>query len=414
MRLRWDMGLGRDLGLAFWAMTCFEATFGAYSSVWPLWIEALGAPIAIVGLVLGSAGFIRPFILGPSSSLTERFDRRTVLIVARLCGVAGMATAALAQTWQILFVTVVLNAMSEIVFPTMQTYVAERARENRARAFGMVVNVGPSLALIVTPLLSGLLISVWDMRAAFVLGAVTSIASIAIMSRMDFSHPPAEDDAEETAISYRSVFRDASVRGLVALHAATILSLAVGIALIPNFLKDARGLEPALISSFGAVAAVGTGLFALLVSRTPALSANPLRAAAIACGAISLGLLIFVLAEAIPWIVVAFLLRGGMFASWAMMLAEMGERASSRLRSRAFAVMEIMGGSAMSFGPIVASQLYRVDPSTPVLIGAILGGAMTARIGWVQWRGLSPATAPAVALASASPDASPRGEPQRR
>jgi MFS family permease len=390
MRLRWDMGLGRDLGLAFWAMTCFEATFGAYTSVWPLWIEELGAPIAIVGLVLGSAGFIRPFIIGPSSALTERFDRRTILIVARLLGIAGMLTAALAQTWQILFVTVLLNAMSEIVFPTLQTYVAERAVESRARAFSMIVNVGPSLALIVTPLLSGLLISIWDMRAAFVLGALTSVAAIAILLQMDFSHPPPEETDETTPASYRSVFQRAPMRQLVLLHAMTIFGLGIGVTLIPNFLKDARDMDPALISSLGALAAVGTGMFGLFVNRTTRLSAQPLRSAAIACGAISVGLLIFVVAEAMPWIIVAFLLRGGMFASWAMMLAEMGERAPSRLRSRAFAVMEIMGGSAMAFGPIVASQLYRIDPSVPVLAGAILGGIMTVRIGWVHWRGATP------------------------
>src|SRR5690606_29985635 len=132
MRLRWDVGLGRDLGLAFWAMTLFEATFGAYTSIWPLWIEDRGAPIALVGLVLGSAGFIRPFIIGPSSWLTERFDRKRLLIASRICGMAGLTIAAFAQVWQILFVTVLLNAMSEIVFPVMQTYVAERAVEDRA------------------------------------------------------------------------------------------------------------------------------------------------------------------------------------------------------------------------------------------------------------------------------------------
>jgi hypothetical protein len=113
-----------------------------------------------------------------------------------------------------------------------------------------------------------------------------------------------------------------------------------------------------------------------------------------------------------PWMVLAFLLRGGMFASWAMMLAEMGERAPSRLRSRAFAVMEIMGGSAMSFGPIIASQLYRFDPSVPVLAGAILGGLMTARIGWVQWRGQPLSPAPVLATSPAGP--SPNGKIQRR
>lgn len=385
MRLRWDVGLGRDLGLAFWAMTFFEATFGAYMSVWPLWIEELGAPIAIVGLVLGSAGFVRPFVIGPSSTLLERFDRRRVLAIVRLVGVAGMIVAALAQAWQVLFVTVVLNAVSEMVFPAMQTYVAERARENRARAFSMIVNVGPSLALIVTPLLSGLLISIFGMRAAFVLAALTSLVSVAIILRMDWSHPPA-DTEETTPATYGAVVQRGPVRNLIVLHAVTMLSLAIGIALVPNFLKETRGLDAAVIATLGAGAAVGTALFGLLVNRTPALSSNPLRGAAIATGAISIGLLVFVFTHTLPWIAFAFLLRGGMFASWAMMLAEMGEIVSARLRSRAFAIMEILGGGAMSVGPIVASQLYRIDPATPVLAGAVLGGVMAMVIGWLQLR----------------------------
>ena len=198
MRLRWDVGLGRDLGLAFWAMTFFEATFGAYTSIWPLWIKDRGAPIALVGLVLGSAGFIRPFVIGPSSWLTERFDRKKLLIASRVCGIFGLLIAAFAQVWQILFATVLLNAMSEIVFPVLQTYVAERATVDRARAFSMVINVGPSIALIITPLLSGALVALGGMQFAFFLGIVTSIASILVMLRMDLSLPPTDDTDDAT------------------------------------------------------------------------------------------------------------------------------------------------------------------------------------------------------------------------
>src|SRR5665811_278532 len=115
MRISWHVGLGRDLGLAFWAMTFFEATFGAFTSIWPLWIEDRGAPIAMVGIVLGSAGFVRPFVLGPSSWLSERFNRKWLLIASRSLGIAGLLVAAFAGSWPILFITVVLNAMGELV-----------------------------------------------------------------------------------------------------------------------------------------------------------------------------------------------------------------------------------------------------------------------------------------------------------
>lgn len=392
MRLRWDVGLGRDLGLAFWAMTLFEATFGAYTSIWPLWIEDRGAPIALVGLVLGSAGFIRPFIIGPSSWLTERFDRKRLLIASRICGMAGLTIAAFAQVWQILFVTVLLNAMSEIVFPVMQTYVAERAVEDRARAFSMVINVGPSIALIFTPLISGALVALGGMQLAFFLGVATSFASILVMLNMDLSLPPADETAGETTRgTYQEVLAKGPIRNLLILHGCSILALAIGVTLVPNFLKDTRGMDAAIIATLGAGAAVGTLIYGLLVSRTPSLSNNPLRAAAISCAATSVGLIIFAFSYTIPWIAFAFLLRGGMFATWAMLLAEMGEIASARLRSRAFAVMEILGGSAMSIGPILAAQLYRVDPATPVIAGAMLGGVMAATLGIVHWRRLSSA-----------------------
>lgn len=392
MRLRWDVGLGRDLGLAFWAMTLFEATFGAYTSIWPLWIEDRGAPIALVGLVLGSAGFIRPFIIGPSSWLTERFDRKRLLIASRICGMAGLTIAAFAQVWQILFVTVLLNAMSEIVFPVMQTYVAERAVEDRARAFSMVINVGPSIALIFTPLISGALVALGGMQLAFFLGVATSFASILVMLNMDLSLPPADETAGETTRgTYQEVLAKGPIRNLLILHGCSILALAIGVTLVPNFLKDTRGMDAAIIATLGAGAAVGTLIYGLLVSRTPSLSNNPLRAAAISCAATAVGLIIFAFSYTIPWIAFAFLLRGGMFATWAMLLAEMGEIASARLRSRAFAVMEILGGSAMSIGPILAAQLYRVDPATPVIAGAMLGGVMAATLGIVHWRRLSSA-----------------------
>lgn len=386
MRISWHMGLGRDLGLAFWAMTFFEATYGAFTSIWPLWIEDRGAPIAVVGIVLGSAGVVRPFVIGPSSWLTERFDRKWLLIVARSLGVIGLLIAAFAGSWPILFVTVILNGMGELVFPVLQTYIAERATDNRARAFSLIVNVGPSFALIVTPLVSGLMIAQWGMKSAFFLASVTSLISILFLSRMDFSVIPDDEDSTEATRSYGAAFKHPETRSLFVVHGLTILTLAIGVTLIPIFLNDVRGLEPGLIATLGSTAAIGTVLFGLGVTRSATLSANPLSAAALACGAISVGLLIFAFGASLPWITLAFLLRGGMFAAWAMILASMGEIAPSHLRSRAFAVVEILGGSAISFGPIVASQLYGLDPTTPIIVGAILGGLMAIRLAWLQRR----------------------------
>jgi hypothetical protein len=69
---RWQFGLGRENGLLFWAVTFLEATFGSYWALWPIWIEKLNAPIALVGALLGLGGILRHYALQTSARLTRR------------------------------------------------------------------------------------------------------------------------------------------------------------------------------------------------------------------------------------------------------------------------------------------------------------------------------------------------------
>lgn len=373
MRPKWHFGLGRELGYAFWALTFFEAVFGAYVSIWPLWIERLGAPIAIVGLVLGSAGLIRPLVIGPGSWLVDRFDTRRLLLVARLLSVGGLLIAAFADAWPLLFLTVITGAIGELVFPAIQTYVADHAGENSVRAFTMVISVGPSVALIVTPLVSGILISIAGIPAAFFLAAVMTVAGMLFVSRMSFARVEHDDDDGRSA-SYQRAWQTPAIRKIVLFHGCTILSLAIGSSLIPNFLEDERGYEPALVSILSAAAAIGTISYGVVIARNRRLRRAPVLAAVVAATCTAVGYLLFATQSLVAIVAIAFLLRGGLFSAWTFYLAAMGNVAPRYLRPRAFAIVEIVGGSAISFGPIVASQLWLIDPHAPFIAGSALTG----------------------------------------
>ena len=146
--LTWHLGLGPELGNIFWAMTGIEATFGAYGGIWPLWIEALGAPVTIVGLILGSSGLFRLLMLAPSAALADRFEPRTLILVARSFTALGLITAGLATHWTQLVPMVIGGAVGEIVFPLTQAHLARHAGEQRVRAFTLVFNVGPAVASV--------------------------------------------------------------------------------------------------------------------------------------------------------------------------------------------------------------------------------------------------------------------------
>jgi predicted MFS family arabinose efflux permease len=378
MRWQWHFGLGRELGYAFWALTFFEAVLGAYAPIWPLWIERQGASIAIVGLVLASAGVIRPFVLGPGAALTDRFNTRYVLMACRTVSMCGLVIAALAGTWQILFVTVAFNALGELVFPTIHAYVADHAGNDPVHAFNMTITIGPAGGLIVTPLISGLIIAWGGIQAAFLFSAFLTLCALAFVSRMDFSSTRTVHPASGERVTYRKALQHRGIRSMIVLHGATIAALAIGIALIPNFLEEERGIAPSSIAILSSGAALGTVAFGVFSSRNRVLRQSPVFAAAIATALVVLGFLIFGTQGALPLIAIAYVLRGGVFSAWALFLAAMGKVAPPHLRSRGFTVMEIVVGSAMSFGPIVASQLWNISPTSPLFVAACLGSVMVA------------------------------------
>jgi len=377
MRLTWHMGLGRNLGLAFWALTFFEASIGAYASIWPLWIEHLGAPITVLGLVLGASGVIRPFVLGGGSWLTDHVDTKRLLIISRSIAVGGLIFAAFARSWELLLITVATNALGELVFPAIQTYVAGNAGDNPTHAFNMVITIGPASALIVTPVIAGIVIAIFGMPGALILAGLLSAIAIGFVARMTFQDEAAFPESGARA-SYRTVWNHGESRQIIALHGLTILALAIGAALIPNFLKDERGLSPQTVSILSAGAAVGTVTYGFVSMRNGTLRRSPILGAALAASLTGCGYLILASVELLPALGLAYVLRGGIFSAWALFLAAMSQTAPPRFRTRAFAMLEILGGSAMSFGPVIASQLYEVDPRSPFIVSAVAVFAMVA------------------------------------
>ncbi len=69
---------------------------------------------------------------------------------------------------------------------------------------------------------------------------------------------------------------------MIILHGATIASLGIGVALIPNFLEEERGVSPSTIAMLSAGAALGTVSFGVFSSRNRILKRSPMLAAAVA------------------------------------------------------------------------------------------------------------------------------------
>jgi predicted MFS family arabinose efflux permease len=234
-----------------------------------------------------------------------------------------------------------------------------------------VVSVGPSIALIIAPLISGAVVALWGMRAAFVLAALFTIAALFFVARVAEPETSARHEPRADA-GYRATIGSPIIRIIIVLLLLTVFSLSLGTSFIPNFLEDVRKMDPAMITSLSSIAAVGSAVFGLAVARLWRLQRAPFLTVAIAVGLTATGLVLFRVTGLLPLIVVAFLCRGGLFSAWAMLAAGIGEFATPAQRTRAFALCEMVGGFALAVGPIVAGPLYSYRATLPFDVASLL------------------------------------------
>lgn len=367
---RWHFGLGRENGLAFWGMVFLEGSFAAYMPIWTLFMEELGAPITLIGLLLGFGGVIRFFVLLPTASLAKRFGAKRLLIISRTIAVVGIGTAAFAQSWVWLLPAMVGIAAGSMAFPIVLSHVATNAGNDRVRAFSLVVTIGPSIAFLMAPLLSSGLITLFGLRSPFLLSAALSLISIIFFSRINAANNPVEEEGDEfpAGESYRKALAIPQVRKVLLQKFLTVFTLSLGIQLIPNYLRQVGGYSDDLIALLSAFSAVGSLSFGLLLVRNKRLSGSPLRSASITVACVAVGMLLFMQPETLPLVVVAFFLRGGMFPSITLFSAALSEVTPSRSHHHVFTLSEILIVGGFTLAPIVAGLLYAVWPALPLVV----------------------------------------------
>ncbi len=352
-----------------------EGSFGAFFPIWPLYIEDLGAPIAIVGILLGISGLMRLATLFPTASLAKRFGNKRILIFSRAASAVGICAAAFVPSWPWLLPVLAASAIGAMTFPLIMTHVSAHAPEGtRVRAFMLAITIGPAVALAISPFLSAALIKIFDLRAPLILSGVLSLISIVILSRTSSELPEEAEDTSDSASDgsgFMAALRYAPVRNILLLKVTTVFVIGIGSQLVPNYLSEVGGYADDTIALLSAFSAVGTLAFGILVVRNKRFNDAPLLGTALAIVAVSVAYLLLLMPHVTPFVVLSFLGRGGMFAAITLVAAELGEITPARIREHTFTMSEmgIVGG--FSGAPIAAGFLYGAWPALPLVVALI-------------------------------------------
>ncbi len=364
---RISLGLDRENRLMFWGMFFNEAGIGIFITLWPLYIGSLGASPAQIGLIIGLWGFSRLLFLMPSGMLIERVPPKTLILGTRIGAILGFALLSIAQTWWQLFPGVILMAASTASFPVISSVIADVAGRGRARirAFTMILNVGPSVALLITPALGGILAEQISLRAIFVAAAIFNVAGFLVFRRMSdrevrVQHGP--------PVTYAEPFRDSGTRTILLLAFAVVFASILGVTLVPNLLQNVHDVPIGHIGFLGSLAAVGSISLGLLLNNLKVFE-NSMLGFSMAISSVAVALALFVFGQELWIFAIAFMLRGGLLATFSVMYATLSEAAPDRIRNRAYVLAELMAGLGFTLAPFAAGWFFEVRPQLPMIAG---------------------------------------------
>jgi MFS family permease len=365
-----SLGLSRDNTRIFIGMSFNEGAFGVYQTLWPLYIAALGANPAQIGIVMGLMGILRLFGLMPSGIVSDRIPPRRVIVAARSMTATSMFLYGIAQSWWQLIPMGLIMAVGNIAFPSISSTIAEAAGpgRQRTRAFTLIYTVGPAIALLVTPTIGGLVADLFGLRAIFFVAAAFTAVAVIVFSTIT---PRPVQQHSGTPVTYRSTLGQRPILLLCLLEMATIFTLTLGVTLAPNFLQDVRGIDTATIGILGSASAIGSIALWQIISRVRPFD-QPLMAIGLSILFVGGTLGLLVVGKSIVLFAVAYILRGGYPVAWSLFSAAFGEIVDERFRQRAFALAEIMGGTGFALAPFVAGWLYEVRPAAPLIAGFLL------------------------------------------
>jgi MFS family permease len=367
-RERLRFGLPADVALLVWGMVIWDLGFGLFANFWSLFIEDLGASPTQIGIILGLQGFGRLAIMLPSGVAADRYSRRFLIWGATAMSVPNVLIYFISGVWWHLLPGLVFGALAQVSIPAISSYVAEAtAPRQRPRAFAMVYTIGPSASLIVAPIIGGWLSDRTSLQFLFLPTAILYALSVVVFFMIsERPHPPRTN---EPASSYRDAIRDHSVLMASLLQMLTLFVLTMGVIFIPNYLQDRHGASLSAIGYYGAITAAGSILLSVTISRTSWLS--PTRGIAIGSACVGAVCLLVVLTGNVVLLGFFFLLRGGFNIAWSLFAAVLGDTVPWRIRGRAFAMAEFLGGIGFASAPFVAGPLYELDPKLPMLVTAV-------------------------------------------
>src|SRR5437667_2715019 len=161
----------------------------------PKYLEALGAPVAAIGLFGSFQDLLDGVYQYPGGWIGDRYGRRRALLLFVALATIGYALYWIAPSWPFVFVGLVfVTAWSSMASPTLFAVIGDALPKDR-RALGFTVqSILRRVPIAVAPTLGGLAIAAYGLRSGVQLGlaatVVLAVVTLGVVSRVNIPVTP--------------------------------------------------------------------------------------------------------------------------------------------------------------------------------------------------------------------------------
>lgn len=179
------------LGQAF---SLVGSGLAGFAIIW--WLTATTGSATVLATAT-LAALLPGILIGPlAGPLIDRWDRRTVIIVADLTGALGAAVLAVlfwADTlaiWHVYLIMALRSLAGAFHWPAMQASISLMAPERHLARIGGLNQMLQGATHIAAPPLGALLIAIWPLHALMLIDVVTALIAVAGVGLVRFPRPP--------------------------------------------------------------------------------------------------------------------------------------------------------------------------------------------------------------------------------
>ncbi len=358
--------LNRDLKLIFASNLIGAFGDGLYSYIWPLYIRALGADPAEVGVVFSLLFFVAALTPLPGGFLADKYDRKKLVILGWLLWIPVPLTFSVAEHWTHMLPGAALYGIM-LSGPATSAYIATMARKGKMTQTFTLISAAWWLGYIFSPAIGGYLSTTVGMRWVFRLSSALFVVSTVFLFFISSQHASSHSQRSTSHVP----FKRKKILLWSAFFAAIFFVMVLFRPFVPQFFQDVLFLDEFRIGILGSLCFLGSAVLTVSLGK---IGDKWGKTSAILVSLILCFLSLIFLVSFSNFFLLSFasFIMGASYPFWSLMGAVVGSIAPSASRGRWMSVAQTVSLLAAFFAPYLGGLLYDSSPYNPFIIAIVI------------------------------------------